>query len=133
MKKIDHIGIAVKSIAEAARIYTDGLGLTLTHTETVESQGVKVGFLPLGDSELELLEPLNAQSTVAQFIEKRGEGVHHICIEVDDILATMARLREQGVRLINEECVQGAGGCLVAFVHPRSTNGVLIELSQKPK
>jgi len=131
MSKIDHVGIAVKSIAEAARLYVAGLGLELERIETVSEQGVKVGFLPLGESEIELLEPLSAESAVAQFLEKRGEGLHHLCIEVPDIRAAMARLREQGARLLSEEPSQGAGGSLVAFVHPRSANGVLLELSQK--
>ena len=131
MSKIDHVGIAVKSIAEAARLYVASLGLELERIETVSEQGVKVGFLPLGESEIELLEPLSAESTVAQFLEKRGEGLHHLCIEVPDIRAAMARLREQGARLLSEEPSLGAGGSLVAFIHPRSANGVLLELSQK--
>jgi methylmalonyl-CoA epimerase len=131
MSKIDHVGIAVKSIAEAARLYVAGLGLELERIETVSEQGVKVGFLPLGESEIELLEPLSAESTVAQFLEKRGEGLHHLCIEVPDIRAAMAHLREQGARLLSEEPSSGAGGSLVAFIHPRSANGVLLELSQK--
>jgi len=130
MSRIDHIGIAVKSIEEAARLYVQGLGLELARVETVSEQGVKVGFLPLGESEIELLEPLEATSTVAQFLEKRGEGLHHICVQVPDIRAAMARLREQGARLLSEELSQGAGGSLVAFVHPRSANGVLLELCQ---
>jgi len=130
MSRIDHIGIAVKSIEEAARLYVQGLGLELARVETVSEQGVKVAFLPLGESEIELLEPLDATSTVAQFLEKRGEGLHHICVQVPDIRAAMARLREQGARLLSEEPSQGAGGSLVAFVHPRSANGVLLELCQ---
>ena len=130
MSRIDHIGIAVKSIEEAARLYVQGLGLELERVETVSEQGVKVGFLPLGESEIELLEPLDATSTVAQFLEKRGEGLHHICVQVPDIRAAMARLREMGARLLSEEPSQGAGDSLVAFVHPRSANGVLLELCQ---
>jgi len=130
MSRIDHIGIAVKSIEEAARLYVQGLGLELARVETVSEQGVKVGFLPLGESEIELLEPLEATSTVAQFLEKRGEGLHHICVQVPDIRAAMARLREMGARLLSEEPSQGAGDSLVAFVHPRSANGVLLELCQ---
>jgi methylmalonyl-CoA epimerase len=130
--KIDHIGIAVKNIEEAARVYTEGLGIALARIEAVPQQGVKVGFLPVGDTELELLEPLSAECSVAQCIEKRGEGVHHICIEVDDIAAAMARLRAQGARLLSEQPTQGAGGAWIAFVHPRSASGVLIELLQKP-
>jgi methylmalonyl-CoA epimerase len=131
MTKIHHIGIAVKSIEEAARLY-QALGLAVQHVETVPSQGAKVGFLPLGDSEIELLEPLAPDTTVGQCIEKRGEGIHHIAIEVPDILAAMATLREQGARLLSEQPQPGAGGMLVAFVHPRSASGVLLELCQKP-
>lgn len=130
--KIDHIGIAVKSISQAARLYTEGLGLELSHTETVVSQGARVGFLSVGESEIELLEPLSAECTVAQCIEKRGEGVHHICVAVDDIRVAMAQMRAVGARLLSEEPQFGAGGCLVAFVHPRSASGVLLELIQKP-
>lgn len=131
--RIDHIGIAVKSIEQAARLYVEGLGLRLERIEAVSGQGVKVGFLPVGESELELLEPLSAESTVAQFIEKRGEGIHHLCLEVDDIVSAMDRLRAQGAVLLSEEPVVGAGGAWVVFVHPRSTHGLLLELSQKPK
>ena len=131
--RIDHIGIAVKSIEQAARLYVEGLGLRLERIEAVSGQGVKVGFLPVGESELELLEPLSAESTVAQFIEKRGEGIHHLCLEVEDIVSAMDHLRAQGAVLLSEEPVVGAGGAWVAFVHPRSTHGLLLELSQKPK
>ncbi|MBM3188150.1 MAG: methylmalonyl-CoA epimerase [Chloroflexi bacterium] len=132
MTQIDHIGIAVKSIEEAARLYTEGLALSLEKTETVEAQGVRVGFLPLGESEIELLEPLSDDGPVAKFLQSRGEGIHHICIRVSDIRAAMAALRQAGARLLSEEPQPGAGGCLVVFVHPRSANGVLLELSQAP-
>jgi methylmalonyl-CoA epimerase len=132
MTRIHHIGIAVESIHEAARLYTEGLGIALEHTEVVEDQGVRVGFLPLESCEIELLEPVDDEGPVAKFLTKRGEGIHHLCVQVDDIQAVMARLREQGVRLLNKEPMCGAGGCLVAFVHPRSANGVLLELSQEP-
>ena len=125
---LDHIGIAVKSI-EAARIY-EALGLTIDHVEVVETQGVKTAFLSAGDSNLELLEPTGPDSTVAKFIEKRGEGIHHLCFRVDDIDAHLTRLKEQGYRLINESAVPGAHGCRVAFLHPAAGNGVLIELSE---
>lgn len=126
---LDHIGIAVKSI-EAAKIY-EALGLTIDHVEVVETQKVKTAFLSVGDSNLELLEPTSPDSSVAKFIEKRGEGIHHICLRVDDIDAHLARLKEHGFRLINENPVPGAHGCRVAFLHPAAGNGVLIELSQK--
>ena len=126
---LDHIGIAVRSI-EAAKIY-EALGLTIDHVEVVETQGVKTAFLSAGESNLELLEPTGPDSPVAKFIEKRGEGIHHLCFRVDDIDAHLARLKEQGYRLINETAVPGAHGCRVAFLHPAAGNGVLIELSEK--
>jgi methylmalonyl-CoA epimerase len=125
---LDHIGIAVKSL-DAAKIYED-LGLTIEHVEVVETQKVKTAFLSVGDSSLELLEPTGPDSTVAKFIEKRGEGIHHLCFRVDDIDAHLARLKALGYRLINETAVPGAHGCRVAFLHPAAGNGVLIELSE---
>ena len=131
MKKpvLDHIGIAVKSL-DAAKIY-EALGMKVDHVETVATQGVKTAFLSAGDANLELLEPLSPDSTVAKFIEKRGEGIHHICLRVDNIEEHLARLKAQGYRLINEAPVPGAHGCRVAFLHPAAGNGVLIELSEK--
>ena len=131
MKKptLDHIGIAVQSI-EGARVY-EALGLTVDHLETVKTQGVRTAFLSVGDCNLELLEPLSSESPVAKFIEKRGEGIHHICFRVDDIEAQLAELKAKGFRLINESAVPGAHGCRVAFLHPAAGNGVLIELSEK--
>ncbi|HVR41119.1 MAG TPA: methylmalonyl-CoA epimerase [Thermoanaerobaculia bacterium] len=126
---LDHIGIAVKSI-EAAAIYR-ALGLEIEHVEIVESQGVKTAFLSVGDANLELLEPTGPDSTIAKFIEKRGEGIHHICLRVDDLEAHLARLKAEGFRLINEAPVPGAHGCRVAFLHPAAGNGVLIELSER--
>lgn len=126
---LDHIGIAVRSL-EAAKIYQD-LGLTIQHVETVETQKVKTAFLSVGDSNLELLEPTSPDSPIAKFIEKRGEGIHHICLRVDDIESHLERLKAKGYRLINEHPVPGAHGCRVAFLHPAAGNGVLIELSEK--
>jgi len=126
---LDHIGIAVRSL-ESAKIY-EALGLTIDHVETVETQKVKTAFLSVGDSNLELLEPTSADSPIAKFIEKRGEGIHHICLRVDDLDAHLARLKAQGFRLINDSGVPGAHGCRVAFLHPAGGNGVLIELSEK--
>ncbi|PYQ31597.1 MAG: methylmalonyl-CoA epimerase [Acidobacteria bacterium] len=126
---LDHIGIAVKSL-DSAKIY-EALGLTIDHVEVVETQGVKTAFLSIGDSNLELLEPTGPDSPVAKFIEKRGEGIHHICFRVDDIDVHLAQLKEKGFRLINETAVPGAHGCRVAFLHPAAGNGVLIELSEK--
>jgi methylmalonyl-CoA/ethylmalonyl-CoA epimerase len=129
MTRLDHIGIAVRSL-EAARIY-ELLGLEVGHVETVETQKVKTAFLSVGDSNLELLEPTSPDSPIAKFIEKRGEGIHHICLRVDDIESHLERLKAAGYRLVNEAPVPGAHGCRVAFLHPSAGNGVLIELSEK--
>ena len=129
--KLDHIGIAVRSI-EAATIYK-ALGLATDHIEDVQTQKVKTAFLSVGDANIELLEPLSADSPVAKFIEKRGEGIHHICFRVDNIEKHLDRLKAEGYRLINEAPVPGAHGCRVAFLHPSAGNGVLIELSEKIK
>ena len=129
MTRLDHIGIAVRSLA-SAKIYED-LGLTIDHVETVETQRVKTAFLSAGDSTLELLEPTSPDSPIAKFIEKRGEGIHHICLRVENIEAHLERLKAQGYRLINEAPVPGAHGCRVAFLHPSAGNGVLSELSEK--
>ena len=126
--KLDHIGIAVKSL-DAAKVY-EALGLAIDHVETVESQKVKTAFLAVGDAHLELLEPTGPDSTIAKFIEKRGEGIHHICLRVDDIETHLETLKAQGYRLINEAPVPGAHNCRVAFLHPSAGNGVLIELSE---
>jgi methylmalonyl-CoA epimerase len=130
MKKIDHIAIAVHSIEEALQAYEGALGLELADVGEVPEQGVRVAFLPTGESELELVEPLTSESGVAKFLEKRGEGIHHICFEVDDIEAALQDLADKGVRLIDEQPRQGAHG-RVAFLHPKSTHGVLIELIEK--
>ena len=129
--RLDHIGIAVKSL-DAAKIYQD-LGLQIDHVEDVKTQGVRTAFIRVGDSNLELLEPLSPDSPVAKFIEKRGEGIHHICFRVTDIESHLERLQQQGYRLINDAPVPGAHGCRVAFLHPAAGNGVLIELSEKTK
>lgn len=129
--KIDHIGIAVRSLDEALRTYTVGLGFKVEHIEEVVDQGTRVAMLPIGESCLELLEAMGDDTPVARSIAKRGEGVHHICFRVDDIRLELSRLKKAGVRLIDEIPRSGAGGCLVAFLHPSSTGGVLIELSQR--
>ena len=128
--KINHIGIATKDIDEALKFWRDALGLENVHTEIVEDQKVRVAMLPLGESRIELLEPTSEDSPISKFLEKRGGGIHHIAVEVDDIEAALARLKSQGMRLIDESPRIGAEGCLVAFVHPSSTNGVLLELVQ---
>lgn len=131
MKKIDHIGIVVHNIEEALQVYEEALGLELNDVKEVPEQGVRVAFLPVGESELELVEPLTAEGGIAKFLEKRGEGLHHICFEVADIEAALQDLAAKGVRLIDEQPRQGAHG-RVAFLHPKSAHGVLIELIEKP-
>lgn len=130
IRGLDHIGIAVKSLDEALRIYETALGLECRHRETVEDQQVKTAFLPVGDTRLELLESLSPEGPIGRFIDKRGEGIHHLCFEVDNIAAALSQARESGVTLIDEEPRPGADGKWVAFLHPKSTSGVLIELSQ---
>jgi methylmalonyl-CoA/ethylmalonyl-CoA epimerase len=131
VKKIDHIGIAVQSIEKALPFYTDVLQLTLLGTEEVESEKVKVAFLKLGESKLELLEPLAADSPIATFIEKRGEGLHHVALAVDSIQDRINEIKEKGIRMINETPKKGAGGAMVAFMHPKSTGGILFEYCEK--
>jgi methylmalonyl-CoA/ethylmalonyl-CoA epimerase len=126
--KIEHIGIATPRLDDALRFWRDALGLEVAHTETVEEQGVRVAMLPVGETRIELLEPTGESSPVAKFIEKRGPGIHHVAVRVADIRAALARLKEKGARLIDEEPRMGAGGCLVAFVHPSASGGVLLEL-----
>ena len=126
--KIEHIGIATRSLDESLAFWRDALGLEVNHTEVVEDQGVRVAMLPAGEPRIELLEPTSESSPVAKFLEKRGAGIHHIAVRVPDIRAALARLRAEGARLIDAEPRTGAGGCLVAFVHPASTGGVLLEL-----
>ena|SRR6266487_7197614 len=129
--KIDHIGIATRELKDALSIWGDAVGLGPHSTEEVIEQGVRVALLPLGEANIELLEPLRADSPVGRFLEKRGPGIHHIAIRVTDIRLTLAQLREKGIRLIDEVPRLGAAGCLVAFIHPSSTNGVLLELVQR--
>jgi methylmalonyl-CoA epimerase len=131
IKKIDHIGIAVKNIDEAAKLYQDLLGLKITKVEEVAEQRVKVAFLPTGDSKVELLESTDPEGPVAKFIEARGEGVQHIAYRVDNIEEELARLKAAGVRLIDEKPRYGAGGAKIAFLHPKATFGTLIELCER--
>ncbi len=127
--KIDHLGIAVPSLAEAVKAY-EALGFTVESTEDVPTEKVRVAFLPVGESCLELLEPTDAGSTIAKFLQKRS-GIHHVCVLVEDIDAALANLRARGVPLIDEKPRPGAGGCRVAFVRPKATGGVLLELKEK--
>jgi len=128
--KINHLGIATKSIDEALKFWSDALGLENVHTETVEDQKVRVAMLPIGECRIELLEPTSEDSPISKFLEKRGGGIHHVAVEVDDIGATLAELKSRGMRLIDEHPRLGAEGCLVAFIHPAASGGVLLELVQ---
>jgi methylmalonyl-CoA epimerase len=128
--RIDHLGIAVRSIDRALEFYRDQLGLSVSLRETVAHEKVNVAMLPLGEPRIELLEPVEADSVIGKFIEKRGEGLHHVAIRVPDLSASVERLRGAGAKLLNEPRA-GAGGHLYVFVHPSSTGGVLIELIQE--
>ena len=129
--KINHLGIATNGIDEALKFWQDALGLENVHTETVEDQKVRVAMLPIGDTRIELLEATSADSPIAKFLEKRGGGIHHIAVEVENIEESLMKLKKEGARLIDEKPRVGAEGCLIAFVHPSSSNGVLLELIQK--
>ncbi|MGG4494466.1 methylmalonyl-CoA epimerase [Brevibacillus reuszeri] len=131
--KIAHIGIAVKSLEQALPFYTNHLGLSLIGTEEVESEQVKVAFLEIGESRIELLEPLSDQSPIAKFIEKRGEGIHHIALDVNDVKERLIHLKEQGVPLIHEVPKKGAHHAQIGFLHPKAAGGVLYELCQYPQ
>jgi methylmalonyl-CoA/ethylmalonyl-CoA epimerase len=128
--KVDHIGIATHQLHEGLAVWRDALGLHLDSTEEIAEQGVRVAMLAVGDTHVELLEPLSSESAVGKFLAKRGPGIHHIAIRVEDIRASLADLKSKGVRLIDETPRVGAGGCLVAFIHPSAANGVLLELVQ---
>ena len=130
MRKIEHIGIAVKDIAGAGMIYEKLLNTTVYKIEAVASEGVRTAFLKAGANKIELLEPSSEDSPIHKFIEKRGEGVHHIAFDVEDIVAEMERLKKEGFVLLNDQPKEGADNKLVCFIHPRSAGGVLIELCQ---
>jgi methylmalonyl-CoA/ethylmalonyl-CoA epimerase len=129
--KIDHLGIAVNSIEEGKNLWTDALGLTFEGVETVEEQKVTTAFFPVGESEVELLESTDPDGPVAKFLEKKGQGVHHVAFRVENIEAALAELKEKGIRLIDETPRKGAGGAKIAFLHPKATNGVLVELCER--
>jgi len=130
-KKIDHIGIAVENLQDAVSFYENILGLALHGTESIDEQGVKVAFLPIGDTELELLESTASDSPIAEFINLKGQGIHHIAFKVDCIEKTIELMKKMNIRLIDEKPRYGAGGAKIAFLHPKSTKGVLIELSER--
>ncbi|MBT3311257.1 MAG: methylmalonyl-CoA epimerase [Desulfobacterales bacterium] len=129
--KIDHLGIAVKSIDGGKEFWTDVMGLDFEGTETVEAQKVTTAFLPVGESEVELLESTAPDGPIAKYLEKKGEGVQHVAFRVENIEEALAELKEKGVRLIDEKPRGGAGGAKIAFLHPKATNGVLVELCQR--
>jgi methylmalonyl-CoA/ethylmalonyl-CoA epimerase len=130
-KRLTHIGIAVKNLDNSSRVFSKLFGVSEGHTEEVAEQKVKAMFFRIGEGGVELLEPTNPDSTIARYIEKRGEGVHHLSFEVDDIEAEIARLKNEGFQMIDEKPRVGADGFKIAFLHPKSTNGVLVEISQK--
>jgi methylmalonyl-CoA/ethylmalonyl-CoA epimerase len=129
MPELDHIGIAVRSIAQARKLY-EALGLQVVHEETVEHEHVRTAMIPAGEARIELLEPTTEDSPVARFLAKRGEGLHHIALHVENISAALETLKAQGARLINDDIQIGAGGHLYFFVHPASTGGVLLEICE---
>lgn len=131
LEKIDHIGIAVRDLDQSLGLYRDLLGLELKGVEEVAEQKVKVAFLPVGESKVELLQSTDPEGPVARFIESKGEGIHHLAFRVSGLEEKLARLKEQGVRLIDEKPRYGAGGARIAFLHPKATGGVLIELCER--
>jgi methylmalonyl-CoA/ethylmalonyl-CoA epimerase len=129
IQKIDHVGIAVRSIEEAKELY-EAMGLHVEAIEEVPREGVRVALIPCGESRIELLEPTTEDSPIAKFLEKKGPGIHHLCLGSSDVRSDDARLREGGYQVLRPEPTRGAGGCWVQFVHPKSTGGVLLELSE---
>jgi methylmalonyl-CoA/ethylmalonyl-CoA epimerase len=132
IKRIDHIAILVDDLEATLGFWRDALGLELTHIQDVPAEQAQIAFLPTGESEVELVRPTTGDSGLARYLEKRGPGMHHICLEVDDIEGMLARLKEKGIQLINETPRQGHGGRKYAFIHPKSANGVMVELYELP-
>jgi methylmalonyl-CoA/ethylmalonyl-CoA epimerase len=133
VKRIDHIAVLVEDIDATLSFWRDGLGMDLSHTTDVPAEMAQIAFLPVGGSEIELVKPTSSDSGLARYLEKRGPGMHHICLEVDDILGMIARLQERGVQMINPEPRTSADGKKYAFVHPKSTGGVMVELYELPR
>lgn len=133
VKKIDHIAILVDDLDGTLSFWRDALGLDLAGMQDVPAEQAQIAFLPTGQSEIELVRPTTSDSGLARYLEKRGPGMHHICLEVDDILGMIAQLKAKGIQLINEEPRQGAGGRRYAFVHPKSAHGVMVELYELPR
>lgn len=132
IKKIDHIAILIEDVETSLGFWRDALGMEVSHIEDVPAEKSQVVFLPLGSSEIELVRPTSGDSGLARYLEKRGQGMHHVCLEVDDIEAMLAQLKEKGVQLIQESAVVGLGGRKYAFIHPKSAGGVLVELYELP-
>lgn len=133
IKRIDHIALVVEDIDNALGFWKDALGLELEHTEEIPAEKSSIAFLPVGGSEIELVQPTTDDSGIAKYLQKRGEGIHHICLEVDDIATFMDQLKEKDVRLINEAPVVSSSGKKYAFIHPKSAHGVLVELYELPE
>jgi methylmalonyl-CoA/ethylmalonyl-CoA epimerase len=131
IKKVDHIGIAVRSLEDTLPFYTDVINLPLLGIEVVDTQMVRVAFLQAGGTKLELLEPTSEESPIAKFIEKRGEGIHHVALGVESIEGRIIEMKEKGIRMIDDQPRLGAGGASIAFMHPKSASGVLFELCEK--
>ena len=129
--KIDHLGIAVNSIEDGKIFWTDALGLEFEGSETVEEQKVTTAFFPVGESEVELLESTAPDGPIAKFLEKKGQGIHHVAFRVENVEEALAELKEKGIRLIDEKPRMGAGGAKIAFLHPKATNGILVELCER--
>ena len=129
--KIDHLGIAVNSIEDGKNFWTDALGLEFEGSETVEEQKVTTAFFPVGESEVELLESTAPDGPLAKFLEKKGPGIHHVAFRVENVEEALAELKEKGIRLIDEKPRMGAGGAKIAFLHPKATNGILVELCER--
>jgi methylmalonyl-CoA/ethylmalonyl-CoA epimerase len=132
LKRLDHVAILVPDLDQALVFWQNHLGLSLDHVETISSMAVKIAFLPLGDSKIELVQPTTEDSGLAKYLSKRGPGLHHICIETDDISGKLAELKDNGVKLIDDEPVLMDDGRQLAFIHPKSTGGVLVELYELP-
>jgi methylmalonyl-CoA/ethylmalonyl-CoA epimerase len=133
IKRIDHVAVLVDDLDKTLAFWQEALGLQLTHVEDVPAEKSRVAFLPVAGSEIELVQPTTSDSGLARYLEKRGAGMHHICLEVDDLAGMLAQLKEKGVQLINETPMMGSGGRQYAFIHPKSANGVMVELYQLPE
>jgi methylmalonyl-CoA/ethylmalonyl-CoA epimerase len=131
--RIDHVAVLVDDLDKTLAFWRDGLGMSVSHLEDVPAEKSIVAFLPVGGSEVELVKPTSEDSGLARYLEKKGPGMHHICLEVDDIAGMLAQLKEGGIQLINETPLRGSGGKRYAFVHPKSANGVMVELYELPK